>query len=70
MSLGSPYVFLGEVSGHNLFPFLNWIVFLPGVESFEFFIYFGDQNLVLHIVGKYVLPYSWFPFHFNDVFFS
>ena len=26
--------------------FLNWVVCLPGVESGEFFIYFGDQTLV------------------------
>ena len=26
--------------------FLNWVVCLPGVESCEFFIYFGDQALV------------------------
>ena len=22
------------------------------------------------IIGKYIFPYSWFPFHFVDVFFS
>ena len=27
-------------------PFFNWVVCLPGVESCEFFIYFGDQALV------------------------
>ena len=26
-----------------LCPFFNWVVCLPGVESCEFFIYFGDQ---------------------------
>ena len=39
-------------------PIFNWIVCLPGVESYEFFIYFGDQTLVRYIIGKYVLPYS------------
>ena len=29
-----------------LCPFFNWVVCLPGVESCEFFIYFGDQTLV------------------------
>ena len=43
---------------------------LPGVESYEFFIYVGDQTIVLDIIGKYIFPYSWFPFHFADVFFS
>ena len=40
--------------------FLNWIVYLPGIESYEFFIYFG----------KYVLPYNQLPFHFDDGFLS
>ena len=47
MSLGPLYVFLGEVSVQVLCPFFNWVVCLPGVESCEFFIYFGDQALVL-----------------------
>ena len=51
-------------------PIFNWVVCLPGVESCEFFIYFGDQTLDLGILGKYVFPYGWFSFHFNDVFFS
>ena len=54
----------------SLCPFFNWVVCLPGVESCEFFIYFGDQALVWGIIGKYVFPYSWFSFHFNAVFFS
>ena len=29
-----------------------------------------DQTLVKGIIGKYMFPYSWFPFHFADVFFS
>ena len=35
-----------EVSVQVLCPFFNWVVCLPGVESCEFFIYFGDQALV------------------------
>ena len=46
------------------------IVFLPGVESCEFFTYFGDQALVWGTIGKYVFPYCWFSFHFNAVFLS
>ena len=42
LSLGPMYVFLGEVSVQVLCPFFNWVVCLPGVESCEFFIYFGD----------------------------
>ena len=49
---------------------LNWIVCLPNVESREFFMYFGDQILVQGIIGKYIFPYSGFPFHLADVFFS
>ena len=70
MSLGPLYVLLGEVSVQVLCPFFNWIVCLPGMESCEFFIYFGDQTLARGIIGKYVSPYGWFPFYFADVFFS
>ena len=60
MSLGPLYVFLGEVSVQVLCPFFNWVVCLPGVESCEFFIYFGDQalsevslaNMFSHTVGS------------------
>ena len=38
--------FLEKCLYHVLCPFSNWIVRLPGVESYEFFIYFGDQALV------------------------
>ena len=44
MSLGPLSVLLGEVSVQVLCPFFNWIVCLPGVELYEFFIYFGDQH--------------------------
>ena len=40
------------------------------MESCEFFMYFGDQTLVCSVIGKYIFPYGWFPFHFVDVFFS
>ena len=64
------YVLFGQVSTQVLCPFFNWIVCLPAVESYEFFTYFGDQTLVQGIIGKYVFPYSSFPFHFPDVLFS
>ena len=70
VSLGFLYILLGEVSVQVLCPFFNWIVCLPGVESCEFFTYFGNQTCARGIIGKYVFPYSWFPFHFVDVFFS
>ena len=70
MSLGPLYVFLGEVSVQVLCPFFNWVVCLPGVESCEFVLYFGDQALVWGIISKYVFPYCWFSFYFNAVFFS
>ena len=57
MSLGPLYVFLGEVSVLVFCPFFNCVVCLPGVESCELFIYFGDQALVGGIIGKYVFPY-------------
>ena len=67
---GPLYVFFGEISVQVLCPFFNWIVCLPGIESYEFFICFGDQTLVRGIVGKYVSPYGWLPFNFSDVFCS
>ena len=70
MSLDPLYVLLGEVSVQVLCPFFNWVFCLPGEESCEFFIYFGDQTVVQGIIGKYVFSYSEFPFHFNDRFFS
>ena len=70
MSLGPPYVLFGEVSVQVLCPFFTCFVCLPGVELCEFFIYFGDLTLVRGIIGKYIFPYGWFPFHFADVFFS
>ena len=70
MSLDPLYVFLGEVSAQVLCPFFNWSVCLLGMEWCEFFIYFGDQTLVQGITGKYIFPYSSFPFHFPDVLFS
>ena len=60
MPIGPLYVLLGEVSVQVLCPFFNWIVCLSGVESCEFFIYFGDQtlsevslaNMFSHIIGS------------------
>ena len=70
MSLGPLYVLSAEVSVEDLCPFLNWVVCLPAVESGEFFIYFGDQTLVRGIIGKYIFPYGWLPFHLVDVSFT
>ena len=70
MSLGPLYVLLGEVSVQVLCPFFNWIVYLPGVELYELYTYFGDQTLFQGIIGKYVFPYGWFSVNFNAVFFS
>ena len=50
--------------------FAHFLIGLFGVESYEFFIYFGDQTLVQGIIGKNVFPYGWIPFHFANVFFS
>ena len=70
MSVGPLCVPLEEMSVQLLWPFFNWVVGPPGVESCEFFICFGDQSLVQGIIGKYVFPYSLFPFNFNAVSFS
>ena len=50
--------------------FFTWVVCLPGVESCEFFICFGDQTILGGIIGKYVFLYCLFSFHFNAVFFG
>ena len=60
MSLCPLYVLLGEVSVQVFCPFFNWVVCLPGVDSCEFFMYFGDQtlfkvslaNMFSHTVGS------------------
>ena len=52
-------VLLGQVSVQVLCPFFNCIVWLPGVQLYELFIYFGDETLVQCIIAKYVLPYGW-----------
>ena len=62
MTLGPLYILLGEVSVQVICPFFSWVVCLPGVESCEFFIYYGDQTLVQGIIGKCVFPYSCSPF--------
>ena len=69
MSLG-PLSSLEKYLFKSFAHFFNWVVCLPGVESSEFIIYFGGQHLLQVIIGKYVFPYGWFPFHFADVFFS
>ena len=68
MSMGHLYVLLGEVSIWVLCPFFNWVVCLPGVQSYEFLINSGCQTLARGIVGENVFPYGWVPFHFVDFF--
>ena len=46
MSLDPLCVLLGEAYVQVLCPFFNWVVCLPGVESYDFFIYFADHPLV------------------------
>ena len=71
MSLGPLYVLLGAVSVQVFCPFFNWVVFLPGVETCEFLCILEIKPLLVQgIIGKYVFPYCWFPFHFANVFFS
>ena len=70
MTVGHLYILLGEVWIQVLCSFFNWIVYLPGVELYEFFTDFGDQTLVQCSISKYVLPYSQFIFLFDADFFS
>ena len=39
--------------------FLIVLFCLRGVESCEFFVYFGDQTIVRGSIGRYVFPYCW-----------
>ena len=50
---GPSVCLLEEVSVQVLCPFFNWVVCLPGVESCEFFIYFGDQAAAQFTIAKY-----------------
>ena len=59
-----------RMSFQVLYPFFNWAICLLQVDSCEFFMYFGDQTLVQGIIGKFVIPYSWFSFHLKAVLFS
>ena len=54
----------------SLDQFLIGFFCLSGVESCEFFIYFGDETLIWGIIGEYVFPYGWFFFHFKAIIFS
>ena len=45
MSVGHLNVLPEEVSIQVLCSIFNWVICLPGVELYEFFIYFGDQPL-------------------------
>ena len=65
MSLGPLYVFLGELSVQVLCPFFNWV----GVQSCEFFIYFGDQTLVKGIILENTFFHA-FGSHFILLMFS
>ena len=53
-----------EKSVQVLCPFFNWVFCISGVESCDFFIYFGDQTLVQGIIGKYIFPIELVPFSF------
>ena len=54
LSVSHLYVLFGEVSVLVLCPFFNWIVCLLGVDLYTFFIYFGNQALILSIMEKSV----------------
>ena len=63
MSLDPLYVLLEERSVQVHSPFFKWVVCLPGVESCEFYICFGDQtlsevsfaNMVSHMVSSFFI---------------
>ena len=51
-----------------LCPFLNWIVRLSGVELCSLCIL--EIKPLSKVLANIFSYYSWFPFHFADVFFS
>ena len=57
MSLSPLYVLHGEMSIQVLCPFFNWIVCLPGVESCEFFIYFGEIKPLSEVSLAYIFSH-------------
>ena len=59
MSTGHLYIFLREVSGQVLCPFLSIGLFVFGVELYEFFIYFGYYPFIGGILCKCHLPFGW-----------
>ena len=60
----SLYVLLGEVSVQVLCPFFNWVFCLPGVELYEFSI-FWRSGPCLRYHWQICFPiYSWFSFIF------
>ena len=70
MSKGPLYGFHGEESVQVLCPFFNYIDCVPGLESCEFSIYFGDQNPCPRYHWQLYLHIWLVPFNFVDVFFS
>ena len=50
--------------------FKSFSHFLIGLFVFLVWSHILEIKLVQCIIGKYVFPYGWFPFHFADVFFS
>ena len=68
MSMGPLYVLLGKVSIQVLHPFFNRIAYLPGVELYEFLIYFVCKPLIGYIICKYILPFNRLSIYFVDGF--
>ena len=68
MSMGPRYVLFGKVSMQVLWPFFSWVVFL--VLSCISSLYILEiKPRITCVIGKYILPFSGFPFHFVDDFF-
>ena len=46
------YVFFGEMSIQILYPFLNWIIYLPTIELYKFFTYSGYNPFNRYMISN------------------
>ena len=66
MSINNLYILFEEVYIHALCLIFEAVICLPGVEMYNFIIYFRDQPLIGYAICENFLPCSWLSFHFID----